>query len=103
MPVDFLSAEKQARYGRYSGEPTPADVARSFYLGDRDRDLIAVRRGDHHTLGFSLQLCTVRYKDRSVSATDTGTGDPPTQPAPAGGGGHALFQGRPVHRWTGQH
>jgi hypothetical protein len=61
MPVDFLSREKQARYGRYSGEPTPTDLARSFYLDDRDRKVIAARRGDHHKLGFAVQLYTVRY------------------------------------------
>jgi len=41
MPVEFLSDEQAAAYGSFTGEPSPAEVERFFYLDDADRDLIA--------------------------------------------------------------
>src|SRR5664280_2502847 len=64
MPVEFLSDEQVAAYGRFSGELSAGDVERFFYLDDADRNLIARRRLDHHRLGFAVQLGTVRAVGR---------------------------------------
>ncbi|MBA9050512.1 hypothetical protein BJ996_007243 [Streptomyces phaeogriseichromatogenes] len=61
MPVEFLSDEQAEAYGTFAEEPTSPELERFFFLDDVDRDLIALRRTEHHRLGFALQMCTVRY------------------------------------------
>jgi hypothetical protein len=61
MPVEFLTDDEAAAYGRFAGPPALADLERVFFLDDEDRALVGQRRGEHMRLGFALQLVTVRW------------------------------------------
>jgi hypothetical protein len=61
MPVEFLTDDEAAAYGRYAGAPTQAELEKIFFLDDEDRVLVDRRRGPHMKLGFALQLVTARY------------------------------------------
>jgi hypothetical protein len=61
MPVEFLSDQEAAAYGRYGDAVPQAGLERFFFLDDRDRALVAEQRGENNRLGFSVQLTTVRY------------------------------------------
>src|SRR5487761_1355256 len=61
MPVEFLTDDEAAIYGRYAGAPSQAELEKIFFLDDEDRALVDRRRGPHMKLGFALQLVTARY------------------------------------------
>src|SRR5450631_1343342 len=61
VPIDFLSPGQLTTYGRYTEAPSVAQLERFFHFDERDRALIARRRGDHNRLGFAVQLGTVRF------------------------------------------
>ena len=61
MPVEFLTKEKQASYGSYASEPSSTQLARYFYLDDRDLSFVKQKREDYTQLGCAIQLCTVRF------------------------------------------
>jgi len=61
VPVNFLTAEQAAQYGRYAGEPSPAQLAQYFFLDDADRAFLRALRQEETQWGCAVQLGTVRF------------------------------------------
>ncbi|HET9650239.1 MAG TPA: DUF4158 domain-containing protein [Microlunatus sp.] len=61
MPVEFLSDDQAAAYERLDGDLTRSELDGFFLLDRTTVDLIGNQRGEHHRLGFGLQIGTVRY------------------------------------------
>jgi hypothetical protein len=52
MPVEFLTDDEAAAYGRYAGAPSQADLERVFFLDDDDRALAGRHRGEHMSVAL---------------------------------------------------
>ena len=89
MPVEFLSDEQAAGYGRFPVGLTPTELEGLFFLDDFDRDLIVHRRRDENRIGFGLQVADlpVTVRPRAARVLD------PIDPELA-----ARIQGRPLDR-----
>ena len=61
MPVEFLSDDQAARYGRYHADPSPEQLARFFYLSPQDMQFLADYRRAYTQLGCAVQLGTLRF------------------------------------------
>jgi TnpA family transposase len=61
VPVEFLTDEQVAAFGRFTGPPSRAELDQYFWLDDADWKRLDKRRGDHNRLGYALQMTTVRY------------------------------------------
>ncbi|MBJ7596529.1 MAG: hypothetical protein DLM67_09665 [Candidatus Nephthysia bennettiae] len=61
MPVEFLSDEQVAAYGRFVRPPSRTERGASFLLNDRDRELVEQRRRRRNRLGFAVQLGSIRF------------------------------------------
>lgn len=67
VPVEFLSDQEAAAFGRYGDSVSQADLEQFFYLDDANLKLVAGLRGDHNRLGFSVQLATARFVGRFLA------------------------------------
>ena len=53
MPVEFLTEEQQHRYGRYTEEPSPLQLARYFHFDEALLHQSASQRIDPSPISFS--------------------------------------------------
>ncbi|WP_170322634.1 DUF4158 domain-containing protein [Acrocarpospora macrocephala] len=60
MPFEFLSDEQVARYGRFLGEPSVAELEEFFRLDRQALVRVAARRRAETRLGWAVQWGTVR-------------------------------------------
>jgi hypothetical protein len=60
VPVEFLSGEQVARFGRFAADPSPLELERFFRLNGEALSLARGKRRDENRLGFAVQWGTVR-------------------------------------------
>jgi hypothetical protein len=61
MPGSFLSKAERERLNRFPTLIPEEELIAFFTLSESDRIEVEKQRGDHNRLGFSLQICTLRY------------------------------------------
>lgn len=60
MPVEYLSAEQEARYGRFATEPSPGEPEQCFRLDMKSLGLARAKGRPATRLGLAVRWGTVR-------------------------------------------
>ncbi|MDP9612857.1 hypothetical protein JOF35_005134 [Streptomyces demainii] len=60
MPVEYLSADQEARYGQFTTEPSPGELEQFFRLDKKALGLARVKRRPATRLGWAVQWGMVR-------------------------------------------
>jgi hypothetical protein len=58
MPVEYLSVEQEARYGRFAAEPSPGELEQFFRLDSEALGRARARRRPATRLGWAVQWGT---------------------------------------------
>jgi TnpA family transposase len=58
---EFLSQFERERFNSFPCPIAEQDVVQFFTLSEQDKELVCRRRGEHNRLGFSVQLCALRF------------------------------------------
>ena len=67
MAFAFLTDTHLERYGRYTQDPTPEQLADDFQLDTDELAYIHDLRHDHTRLGYAVQRCTLRFLSTFLS------------------------------------
>jgi len=76
MPVEFLSDEQVARYGRFAAMPSAGELELFFRLDGRARELAAAKRRPAARLGWAVRWGTVRMLGTFLTDDPTAVPDP---------------------------
>jgi Domain of unknown function (DUF4158) len=79
VPVEFLSEEQVARFGRFVADPSPLELERCFRLNAEALGLLKGKRREENRLGMAVQWGTVRLLGTFLG--DDPTAVPPGVPA----------------------
>jgi hypothetical protein len=63
MPVEYLSVEQEARYGRFAGEPSPGELEQFFRLDSEALGRARARRRPATRLGWAVQATGSGYSE----------------------------------------
>lgn len=69
MRERFLTAADREKLSTFPLDIPEDDVIRFFTLSPSDRQIVNQCRSQHNRLGFSLQLCALRYRSMENANT----------------------------------
>ena len=61
MPVQFLTDEERERLSQFPEQIEEEDITAFFTLSASDMKEIHKQRGEQNQLGYTIQLCALRY------------------------------------------